>query len=122
MKYLKQFIIGSSYLVFLPFYYAVYNSRKEKNYSYYNYTLTAPIWLGLWNVISLVLAEHFKLSMRKRFLLVSVISSISIMCISTYFKTYNFTKEEWIKYYIGIFIKYMIIWNVIVYNIEKYLT
>ena len=122
MKYLKQFIIGSSFLVFLPFYYAVYNSRKEKNYSYYNYTLIAPIWLGLWNVISLILAEHFKLSMRNRFLLVSVISSISIMCISTYFKTYNFTKEEWIKYYVSIFVKYMIIWNVIVYNIEKHIT
>ena len=122
MKYLKQFIIGSSFIVILPFYYAVYNSRKEKNYTYYNYTLVAPIWLGLWNVISLILARHFKLSMRNRFLLVSFISSVMIMIISTYFKTYDFSKDEWIKYYIEIFIKYLIIWNILVYNVEKYMT
>ena len=57
MKYLKEFILGSSYLVFLPFYYTVYNSQSKKTYSYYQYTLAAPVWFGLWNIISLIIAE-----------------------------------------------------------------
>jgi hypothetical protein len=118
MKYLKQFIIGSSYLVFAPHFYAVQNSQV-KTYGYYEYTMLAPIWLGMWNVISLILAEHFKLTMRKRFLLVSVLASISIMIIATFFKTYDLSPTEWLKYYIMIFLKYLFIWNVIVYNIEK---
>ena len=121
MKYLKQFIIGSSYLVFLPYYYSVYNNRNTKNYSYYHYTLAAPIWLGLWNVLSLIIAENFNLSMRKRFLLVSIMSSISIMLIATAMNSYNFTKKEWRDYYIHIFIKYLLVWNVVVYSIEKYI-
>ena len=52
MKYLEQFIVGSSWAATLPFFYKV--GRIEKNYSYYAYTLLAPLWLGLWNVFSLM--------------------------------------------------------------------
>ena len=90
MKYLKQFVIGSSYLVFLPFFYAVKNSQSKKTYNYYEYTLIAPICFGLWNVLSLILAEYFKLTFRQRFMLIAAISSISVMTVATYFKTYNF--------------------------------
>ena len=121
MKYLKQFIIGSSFLVFSPFYYAVQNNQPKKTYDYYTYTLIAPIWFGVWNIISLILAQQFNLSMRERFLLISIISSLSIMGIATYLQSYNFTKEEWKKYYMYIFIKYVLVWNIVIYNIEKYL-
>ena len=84
MKYLKQFVIGSSYIIFAPFYYAVENSQPKKTYSYYDYTLVAPVWFGIWNIISLKLAEYLKLTMRQRFLLVSILSSLSIMAIATY--------------------------------------
>ena len=57
MKYLKQFVIGSSYLVFAPFFYAVENNQPKKTYDYYNYTLIAPIWFGVWNVLSLILSD-----------------------------------------------------------------
>ena len=121
MKYLKQFVIGSSYIIFAPFYYAVENSQPKKTYSYYNYTLVAPVWFGIWNIVSLKLAEYLKLTMHQRFLLVSILSSLSIMAIATYLKSYNFTKEEWRKYYLYIFIKYMLVWNVVMYSLEKYL-
>jgi len=120
MKYLKQFVIGSSYLVFAPFYYAVLKNNV-KNYTYEDYTLIAPVWLGLWNVISLIIAESFNLSMRMRFIIISVISSVCIMIISTLFKTYNKNRDEWISYYLKMFLKYMIIWNIVIYNIEKYI-
>ena len=121
MKYLKQFIVGSSYLVFSPFYYAVHNNQPKKTYSYYKYTLLAPVWFGIWNIISLMLAEYFNLTMKMRFLIITILSSMSIMAIATYLKSYNFTKKEWLKYYLYIFIKYMLVWNIVIYNIEKYL-
>ena len=34
---------------------------------------------------------------------------------------YDFTSIEWLKYYLYIFIKYMIVWNLIIYSIEKYI-
>ena len=102
MKYLKQFVVGSSFFVFFPYFLAVKLNKKDRNYSYQDYTFVAPIWLGLWNVISLILAENFGLSMRMRFLLVSILSSISVMMVSTFLKTYKFTKYEWYKYYVKI--------------------
>ena len=121
MKYLKQFVVGSSYLVFAHFYYAVQNNRPKKTYDYYNYTLIAPVWFGVWNIISVLLAEYFNLTQRQRFILISILSSISVMIIATYLKSYNYTTEEWINYYSYIFIKYMLIWNIVIYNLEKYL-
>ena len=53
MKYLKQFVIGSSYLVFFPFFYSVKNNQPKKTYNYYDYTLVSPLWFGIWNIISL---------------------------------------------------------------------
>ena len=121
MKYLKEFIIGSSYLVFLPFYYTVYNSQSKKKYSYYHYSLGAPVWFGLWNIASLIIAEIFNLSKRMRFLIISIISSLSIMTFASYFKTYNFTTTEWLKYYFYIFIKYLIVWNIVIFYLDKYI-
>ena len=120
MNYLKQFIIGSSYIVFFPFFYSVKNNQPKKNYKYQDYTLVAPLWFGLWNVISFQLAKYLNLTLKQRFILISIISSLSIMMIATYLNSYNFTKKEWKKYYIYIFIKYMFVWNIIIYNIEKY--
>ena len=121
MKYIKEFVIGSSYIVFLPFFYAVENSQSKKTYTYYQYTLIAPVWFGIWNIISLIIAEYLGLSKRQRFFIISIISSLSIMLIASYFKTYNFTTSEWRKYYLYIFIKYFIVWNIVIFYLDKYI-
>ncbi len=121
MEYLKAFVLGSSYLVFLPFFYTVKNSKSKQNYTYYQYTLVAPVWLGLWNVVSLIIANHFGLTKRLRFLIVSILSSLSIMCIAYFFKTYNFTNKEWKNYFFYIFIKYLLLWNIVVFYLDKYI-
>ena len=121
MKYLKEFVIGSSIAVVAPFYYMVYNHQPNKQYSYYDYSLIAPVWFGLWNIVSLVIAKHYGLSKRMRFFVISVLSYISIISISTYFKTYNQTREEWNFYYLQQFIKYMLVWNIVIYNLDKYI-
>tara|TARA_Y100000310_G_C20659620_1_gene803977 strand:- start:1414 stop:1776 length:363 start_codon:yes stop_codon:yes gene_type:complete len=120
MKYLIQFLAGSSYLVTLPFFYAV-GKIKNKTYSYYDYTLVAPIWLGFWNVISFIIASRFGLTMRYRFLMLTAITySLSLFIVKS-IGAYQYTQKEWNNYYIRLFIKHFIIWNIVTYNIEKFL-
>ena len=121
MKYLKEFIIGSSFPVVASFYYGAYN--REKNFDYFYYTLIAPIWFGIWSILSLIIADKYKLSNRMRFFIVSILSVISIGILQqTILFPYDYTKEEWIEYYFYIFIKYMITWNIIIYYIHKYIS
>ena len=105
MKYLRDFIIGSSILIILPFYYGTYYN-VDRTYSYYNYTLLAPLWFGLFNVISLIIAEQFNLSKRLRFFTISIISLLSIYFIAHFY--YDKTQKQWLFYYLQQFITYMI--------------
>ena len=118
MKYLKEFIIGSSIIVVLPFYYSTYHS-SQKTYSYYSYTLLAPLWFGLFNVISLIIAEQFNLSKRLRFFTISIISLLSIYFIAHFY--YDKTRKQWLFYYFQQFIAYMITWNIIIFYLDKYI-
>lgn len=118
MKYLKQFIVGSSIPVIILFYIVVKNIKK-KNYKYYEYTLIAPIWFGLWNVVSLIIANKLNLKIRDRFLLISLISYFVIINFSKYFKYYSFTEKQWRKYYLYLLLGYLFIWNFVIYNIEN---
>ena len=119
MKYLREFIIGSSILVIVPFYYLVYNSKLYNYNNYYKYTLLAPIWFGIFNIISLIISEKFNLSKRLRYFNISIISLLSIYFISQYY--YNFNKKEWFKYYFIQFILYMFTWNILIFNLDKYI-
>jgi len=121
MKYLREFIIGSSFPVVALYYYGAYYNTK-KTYDYFQYSLVAPIWFGIWNILSLIIAERFKLSNRLRYFIVSILSVISIGILQqTILFPYNYTKEEWKEYYVYIFIKYMFVWNIIIYTIDKYI-
>jgi len=121
MKYLKQFIIGSSFPVIILFYIIV-NTIKTKNYAYNDYTLIAPLWFGLWNVISLFIANKFGLSIKQRFLVISIISYLIIISYSYATQKYKFSKKQWYKYFGMMIILYLLTWNVVIYNIENYLT
>jgi len=118
MKYFKQFIAGSSILVAAPFYYG-FHTLKRAEYSYFHYTFLVPIWWGLWNVMSLVVAEAFSLSTRMRFLLVSLITYALAVTYTTYNNVYDFSLYQWYGYYFLMLTTYLIMWNVVVYFIEK---
>ena len=151
MNYLREFIIGSSFPVVVLFYRSVYQNIQKKKiedpeyfdilpdkeipflwnkiwpgdyeyYSYFRYTITAPIYFGLWNILSLIIAEKFKLSIRMRYVTISIISSLFMMTFQTIYNIYDFkTRDQFIRYYISIFIKYMLVWNIIIYNIDRYI-
>ncbi len=121
MKYIREFLIGSSYLISLPFFYFVYYAPK-KNYDFLSYVIGSPIWFGLWNVISLVIAEKLGLSMRMRFFIISIISAFVMMFLVKHFKAYKFNKLQWNEYNNFILGTYLIIWNFVIYYINLVFT
>ena len=121
MEYLKSFIIGTSLIIWLPFFIKVKNSKTIKKYTYYEYTLLLPTLLGLLNVISLIIAKQFKLSRRLRFLVISIITIILLIVITKHFEIYQYTEDEWNNYYLNISLIYLFVWNIIIYNLEKYI-
>ena len=118
MKYLREFVIGSSFPVIALYYYNTYYN-KYRTYDYFRYTLIAPIWFGLWNIISLLIATKYKLSKQMRFFIASILSLLSVFIIAQYF--YTLTEEEWKQYYLIQLLGYMFVWNIIIYNIDKYI-
>ena len=116
MNPLKDFIIGSSIIITAPFMYA-FNIINNKNNSYFKYSFLAPIWFGLWNVISFYLAKKLKLTLRERFFIISLTSYLCIIIYARSSKAYHFNYKEWIYYYLGQLIFYLIVWNIIIYSI-----
>lgn len=121
-EYLRAFVIGSSYLVFFPHFLAVgMSDNKQLNYSYKEYTFVAPVYLGLINMISLYFANIYNLSRRMRYVIFGSISPLLVSSFSLIFQTYNYTNERWIIYVIGLFIKHFLIFNIIIFSLDKYI-
>ena len=121
-KYLKSFVIGSSYPVFLfPCYNVSKMGSSERNYTYQTYTFIAPLYIGIMNVLSLYLASQLSLSLIQRYYLISIISATIVCLFSTYRKAYNYSQKQWIFYYIRIFALHTFLYTVIIYSIEKIL-
>ncbi len=120
-NYLRAFVIASSIIVIFPHYLAVALADEKKlNYTYKSYTFTAPIYYGLMNMLSLFLALSFNLSSRERYILIGTISPLIVISFSYLFKTYKYEGNEWIKYSIGLFIKHFLIWNIVIFLLDKY--
>ena len=118
MKYLKELIVGSSVFIYLHFLLSVQSVKKYTNYSYEQYSLVVPLYFGILNVISAIYSQHFKLSTIQRFGSILIISYLITIISVTCNKSYNFTKNQWIRYYITLFIMYCLSWSII-YLIES---
>jgi len=117
-KYLKSFVIGSSYLVFFLFYFSVMDiSPSIRNYTYEQYTMIAPIYLGMMNVIGNYLFQNHPY----RYLLTGIISGSIVAIFATLNNSYNFTKEKWIKYYFYILSKHIFTHYILIQSLELYL-
>ena len=125
MKYLKEFIIGSCGFITIPYListnYSIQSGRAK--YPYYDFTIYSPIRLGLWNVGSSIVSNYFNLSQRFRFLITSIIHTLTTITFVYYNDLYTFLddKRETKLYFTKLFIAYLIHWNIIVYNLEKYI-
>ena len=120
MSYLKSFVIGSSFPVFILFFIAVRKiSNNIKNYKYEDYTLIAPLYLGLMNMISLYLTKYFNLNVRTRYLIIGIISPLIVITFARLNNSYNYDNTEWTRYSIYLMMKHFLIFNFIIYNIES---
>ena len=124
MKYLKSFVIGSCAFATMPWMWSQSFLRKKENtvnYDYYDFSLYMPMRRGLWNVGSLIVAEYFGLSLRTRFIVITIIDWIITILSVKILNKYTYNDTEWVEYYRNLFIKYAIYWNIIIYNLEKYI-
>lgn len=113
-QYIKSFIIGSSYPVFILYFYSVL-INKNKNYSYENYTLIAPIFLGLLNVFGYYIKQKFELSRIQRFVITAILGASIVSFYATITNSYNLTTQnEWFTYYIEILLLYLFVFGIIV--------
>lgn len=120
MEYLRAFVIGSSFPVFLPHFLTVASlDERNLNYTYKQYTFVAPLYYGLMNALSLYIALRLNLSSRQRYLLIGTLSPLLVISISYTFETYNYQGTEWLWYGVGLFIKHFLIWNIIVYFLNR---
>tara|TARA_R100001163_G_scaffold41949_1_gene31725 strand:+ start:2170 stop:2538 length:369 start_codon:yes stop_codon:yes gene_type:complete len=117
-NFLKDFVIGSSYLVFLHFFLSVQNLKSEvMNYTFNQYSLIAPLYLGLMNAIGGILFSGNEY----RYLYSGLLSGSIVAIYATISKSYNYSKEEWIKYIIYIIGKHLFTYFVIIQTISNYI-
>ena len=120
-EYLRAFVIGSSFFVFIPYFIAVSQFDPKKfNFSYVHYTLLAPIGLGLANVLSLIISNIFTLTKKMRFLVISLLAPTIVTISVVMFKIYNYTISEWISHICKLYLLYFIMFNYVVYLLDKY--
>ena len=125
MKYLREFIIGSSAFVTVPWFFSVNKSIESgrAKYSYYDFTMYSPLRLGLWNVGSSIIADYFGISQELRFLLVTFFHWLVTIITVYYYELYTFINDQKKMniYFLKLLVAYFVHWNIIVYNLEKYM-
>jgi hypothetical protein len=117
-KYLRSFVIGSSFPVFIIYFIAVQSITTPKKYTFETYSIIAPLFLGTCNMLSLYISELYNIELRQRLLITSILLPL-LVCLYAYFgKIYKFT--NWTNYFIIVLIIYIFVFNIIVYYLETH--
>ena len=121
-NYLKAFIIGSSIVILFPFFYIVSNiSSKVRNYSYVDYTLFAPFFLGIVNVFLVFLNRKTLFYKRTLYLLVSILVPTIVASYAKLYHMYNLTNSQWLSYVVSLYLLYFFIINIGLYHLNSLL-
>ena len=123
-EYLKSFVIGSSWFVFIMFFMAVYNYNEKKiiNYNYDDYTIKAPLFLGCASVFAKFLHLNYNLSLKKSLFITSLITFTIVSTGITIFKSYKYKSfKQWCEQYLTVFVGHLLTFNYIVYKLEMLL-
>ena len=126
MNYLDAFTVGSSapcwllHLVTLLF-----KDPGAYSYSLTGYSFVAPVYYGLMSALALYLGRTFKLDLRTRLLVVSVISIVLVRLVQLIASFVgrspypNHSRKEWIRYSIDNAVRHLVNFNVIMYFLTE---
>ena len=125
---LLSFVVGSSFLSFFLFFmgFHTYSNKYNKENCvsqwfklepYYFYTLLAPVYLGLMSVFALLIHQYTKISIRKSFLIISLLSPIIVSMAITKCKIYDFSKQRLMEQYLRLMVYHILLFNGIIANL-----
>lgn len=118
----KSFVIGSSAFITVPKLIRVGKIPKESwNWNYEDYSLFMPISYGLVAVAANITRSQFSMSIFTSIFILYIIVGITQYVVIRKFKFYNYTPEQWRKYFIRITILNHGIFYFIIFLLEKYL-
>ncbi len=118
-NYLLAFLIGSSWPVSIRFLQAV-NENTNKSFGYTQYSMIAPFYFGLMNMLSLSLQRNKNLTNTERFLYITFISMLTVTIVGLLSNPYSFTTiNEWISYWVRLFVGHFTSLFIIVQLLEK---
>lgn len=121
-KAIQAFIIGSSWPIFIWYFVPVSTYGELANFDYKSYTFVAPIFLGLLNMIGLLVSKQFGWSKFTRFVLTALMGATFIGIYITLNKIYNYnTQAEWISHYQGLLLIYFFVFVIVAWTLEKIL-
>jgi len=90
---IRSFVIGSSILSVIHFFIRVHQI-ENKNYSYFHYSMIAPLYFGFMNALSLHLQRTYQLTDDQRYLLITAISVAFVFTLVNALDLYNFSAGD----------------------------
>lgn len=129
----RAFVIGSCCLTVILFYIGFGNIQNEVNKNnfvtqylnldiYRTYVIVAPIYFGLMSAITIYIHHKYKISVRKAFFIIGIISAIIVSIVITIFHIYNWSRKRYFQQYIELQIYHFIIYSGIIANLYLYLS
>lgn len=133
-KYLRAFIVGSSFVALLPFFLVVNSTNLQisnyipllkilnphkRNYSFEQYVFIAPLFLGFVNMLSLYISTKYTIVKSNRYLWASFFIPTFVILFSFIGKFYSFDQTEWINYILLVYCGHFILWNYIIRYLEN---
>lgn len=133
-KSLLAFVIGSSWLSFIVLFIGFFGLpenriRKDNCLTEcfginpkLGYGILAPLYLGIMSAIAIKIKDKYRLTVRKSFFIIGVISAIIVSVLITVCRMYPFTTSRLIEQYFRLQIYHFFIYSVIIANIYIFLT
>ena len=128
---LTAFVVGSSWLVFAPFFRIFYNygpqyHKKnciEKNLHikpYHFYTVAAPFYFGIMSVLGVFLSKYY--SIYTAFGIVALLSATIVSTAITICDLYTFSPERLKQQYFGILKYHSFFYLVVIVGLYRFIT
>lgn len=119
------FVIGSSIVATAPFYVGFHSLlprvRNLDDYTYYRYTLFAPMYIGSMSAFAIQIHHRFDVPIKTAFLMIGILSALIVSAYITFNDVYDFDVSRLYMQYIILFVYHIIVYTVVVSSIYEYI-